>query len=756
MGDFEKTKYFYEKAEIFVTKILSKNHPEYCIYLPSLANYYMRVGRYSDAEKYLMKILKIREKVFGKNHYSLAHILSALSNLYIKTQKHGKAEEMLKKVIEINKNRYGIENYHYAYALINIGLLYMIEKEYSYAESNFMEALRIYNLISFEDCIDYPFLLSKIFTLYHITGRYDEAETIFDQTSNIFYRIVERYFAGMSDKEKTNLLDKINDFYEEYNSFAIDRLSETPHIIGKLYEKRLQTKGLLYTAGNSIKNNLLKSKDSILLGKYNSWISIKEYLAGLITNRSDKIRKNKNYIDSLIDVANSMEKELARYSSSFNSYKMKSLFTDYKWENIRNKLDSNEASIEIIRFRYFSDTFSENIYYAFIIVTKGTKDYPDIVILKDGNKLENECLSGYKRGLQKNDLHNSFKRYWEKVDLVLDKYFKNNEERKLFIANDGVYNQINVGALMPVKNKFLIQKYDIRNIRSTREIVESKNNEKTFFSFDKKAVIFGAPNYSKNMIANTAQGKMAVKNKINIISDKVLSVNSLIKRSGLSNKTFEKLPGAEKEIKEISKILSSNGWDVSLFSGDNASEEEVKSIQNPNILHLAIHGLFMEDIKTSSKYYNFNERILLDDPMYRSMLFFSGVNDILSGNRVKNKTQDSYSGEDGILTAKEIQNLSLDSSELVVVAACQSGKGVLRNMEGIYGMERAFFLSGAKNVIVSLWLVDDLIASDLMIRFYRNWMKCNDKHKAFRKAQLELIENGTKSYDWAVFMMIGM
>ena len=58
--------------------------------------------------------------------------------------------------------------------------------------------------------------------------------------------------------------------------------------------------------------------------------------------------------------------------------------------------------------------------------------------------------------------------------------------------------------------------------------------------------------------------------------------------------------------------------------------------------------------------------------------------------------------------------------DLVTLSACQTGLGKPELDEGLIGLQRAFQVSGARNVIASLWPVDDLATSVLMKQFYSN------------------------------------
>ena len=75
---------------------------------------------------------------------------------------------------------------------------------------------------------------------------------------------------------------------------------------------------------------------------------------------------------------------------------------------------------------------------------------------------------------------------------------------------------------------------------------------------------------------------------------------------------------------------------------------------------------------------------------------------------------------DGFLTALEIFRMTIPA-DLVVLSACETGKGKIYKTEGIVGLTRAFMFAGAPRVICSLWNVDDEATQALMIRFYELW-----------------------------------
>jgi CHAT domain-containing protein len=125
---------------------------------------------------------------------------------------------------------------------------------------------------------------------------------------------------------------------------------------------------------------------------------------------------------------------------------------------------------------------------------------------------------------------------------------------------------------------------------------------------------------------------------------------------------------------------------------------------------------------------------------------------------------------DGILTAEEIADLDLSGTELVVLSACETGLGTVAGGEGVFGLQRAFALAGARATVGSLWQVDDDATAALMFEFYRRlWDQTAKigKLEALRAAQLAVLNGevfvppgGTfgeriSPYFWAAFSLSG-
>ncbi len=186
-------------------------------------------------------------------------------------------------------------------------------------------------------------------------------------------------------------------------------------------------------------------------------------------------------------------------------------------------------------------------------------------------------------------------------------------------------------------------------------------------------------------------------------------------------KPLSNLPGAAIEAQAIAKFFGTQA-----LTHSQATEITLKQqMPHARVIHLATHGL-----------------LEYGSPQTSGVQDAPGAIALAPGN-----------GEDGLLTADEIQQLSL-TAELVVLSACDTGLGQITG-DGVIGLSRSLITAGAPSVIVSLWSVPDAPTADLMIEFYRQWRSGLDKAQALRQAMLATMETHPDPKDWAAFTLIG-
>lgn len=215
---------------------------------------------------------------------------------------------------------------------------------------------------------------------------------------------------------------------------------------------------------------------------------------------------------------------------------------------------------------------------------------------------------------------------------------------------------------------------------------------------------------------------------------------------------------SKEEVDEIDSILISHGISCTVFTGKSGTKKRFYEMSGnaPCILHLATHGYYWSMPK-ARKYKQVNlSRLLdfsLDIPEEDVALTRSGIflSDNLTGDSL-------FKGSDGIITAREIANMNLQGLDLVVLSACNTGRGDINDGEGVFGLQRAFKKAGAKSILMTLWKVDDHATQILMSKFYEYLHSGESKLKALRHAQSYLCKYADGIYSqwkyWAAFILL--
>ena len=231
------------------------------------------------------------------------------------------------------------------------------------------------------------------------------------------------------------------------------------------------------------------------------------------------------------------------------------------------------------------------------------------------------------------------------------------------------------------------------------------------------------------------------------------SIQSSLKRGSI----FRYLPGTKEEADEIKKIADNAGAKSTLLSGVNATKESFLSLTDaasPAILHIATHGFFFDEsdsvaafrrkFETSGKIFSESA-----NPLFRMGLLFAGGNNIWRGRQTN-------SAENGVVTAYDVSTaMYLPNTKLVVLSACETAKGHIDGSEGVYGLQRAFKIAGARNLVMSLWKVPDAETSEFMQDFYRNMFNRQSVSDAFYNAQNSMkIKYRNEPYKWGAWILV--
>jgi CHAT domain-containing protein len=187
---------------------------------------------------------------------------------------------------------------------------------------------------------------------------------------------------------------------------------------------------------------------------------------------------------------------------------------------------------------------------------------------------------------------------------------------------------------------------------------------------------------------------------------------------------FGTLPHSRSEAAAVAGSLSP----VLLLTGSAATEDTIKALDLRRFgrIHLAAHAVVDEA-----------------HPLVSSVVL----------------SLDEDPAEDGFLTLREIRELRLDGSR-VVLSACRSGGGPRRAGEGVIGLVRPFLVAGARSGVVSLWSVDDRSTAAFMEAYYAALTGGADESAALAGARNALLHGPRPAWrlpwHWAAFVLVGL
>jgi CHAT domain-containing protein/tetratricopeptide (TPR) repeat protein len=221
-----------------------------------------------------------------------------------------------------------------------------------------------------------------------------------------------------------------------------------------------------------------------------------------------------------------------------------------------------------------------------------------------------------------------------------------------------------------------------------------------------------------------------------------------------------RLPGSVVEANAIAPQLAAlTAREPKTLTGEQATERRLRAAARPRVLMLATHGFYLPpDPQHRTARDDWFQSLTLPltvgdeavNPLRRSGLLLAGCN------------RESESGEDdGVLTGLDVLGLDLRGCELVVLSACETGLGEVRDGEGVGGLRQAFLAAGAERVMSTLWQVPDLESARLMARCFELQAGGRPAATALREAQLEAVQRrrernaAAHPFFWAAYTLTG-
>ncbi|MEZ4944100.1 MAG: CHAT domain-containing tetratricopeptide repeat protein [Cyclobacteriaceae bacterium] len=668
----------------------------------NLATMYQLSGRYEEAEQNFLAIKKVFENRGQSKNIEYAGLLNQLGILYIQMGKNELVRDLLVQSGETYRKRFGDQNVYFAKVLNDLGNFYRQTGNYEGAEKQLTRAYEVRGAILEPLHPDYIRTQEDLAILYWKTNRPEEAYKLYKEVMDKTVDFTNRYFPPMSEAEKTKFWDVTAPRFQRFYNFSLENKGAIKALETDFYNYHIATKALLINSTNKVKQAILNSSDATLKRDYINWLDQKEQLAQMYGFSKEKLNEQNINLPELERQVNAMERSLSEKSSLFTAgYSAKQ--TDYS--ELLNLLGDNEAIVDIVRVRVFDQDFKDEVKYVAFVLKKGSG--VQVIELDNGTQLETRYVKYYRTAIQQRlpDEY-SYNQFWSRIEPAVA------GKKVLYVSPDGVYSQLNLNTLKNDKGEYNVNKYDIAIVGNAKDLIDIKARKSQAGA--KSAFLLGFPDYATDAVPP--------------------------------------LPGTKVELENIAKVLKSANYTITQRMQKEATEKSIKSIKAPMIVHIATHGYFLQDVKSSQgSVYGVDAENASNNPLLRSGLILADAKGAI------NKSPSDISGnENGILTAYEAMNLDLEGTDLVIMSACETGLGDVKSGEGVYGLQRSFLVAGADALIMSLWKVDDEATQLLMSNFYSNWIKGSNKQKAFKQAQVQLMAKYKEPYYWGAFVMIGL
>jgi CHAT domain-containing protein/Tfp pilus assembly protein PilF len=740
-GDYAKAEPLLERALVIREKALGPEHPDVADSINNLARLYRNLNDYAKAEPLLNRALIIREKALGQEHPDVADSLNNLARLYLDRGDYAKAEPLLNRALVIREKALGQEHPDVADSLNNLANLYRRTGEYAKAEPLFQRALVIREKALGSGHPDTANSLDELAMLSAAKGDIPQAIAFQSRANDVTEHNLALNLAIGSGRQKLAYLalsSRQTAFTLWLHSQAATR---DPRALELAFTTLLRRKGRgldAMTDTIAILRRHATSKDQMLFDKLTQARSQLAMLALREPNPTDP-GAYRRQIRQLKDEVDRLEMGLSSRSAEFRAQTKPITLAA-----IQAALPAGSALIE---FAFYTPQGTQtgkgnpSRYFAYLLASQGEPKWVD---LGEAAPID-RAVDDWRQALRENLV--DVKRLARAVDERVMRPVRSilgampGDTRHLLIAPDGSLNLIPFAALVDEQNQYLIERYSISYLTSGRDLLRLQSSQPSRGD----PLVVANPDFGK-------AGKITTRGDRE--SGNTRADNQGREQSDPSRIFFQPLPGTQEEALAIKAVLPK----ASVLLREEATEAAVKMARAPRILHIATHGFFLNDQETPPAELHLSDNPLrisdlrlsrwaahIEDPLLRSGLALAGANDGKDG------------GDDGVLTALEVAGLDLSGTKLVVLSACDTGLGEVKNGEGVQGLRRALVVAGSETQVMSLWAVPDEGAKELMAPYYKGLQRGEGRGEGLRQVQLRMLRSKDRQHPfyWAAFIQSG-
>jgi CHAT domain-containing protein len=618
----------------------------------------------------------------------------------------------------------------------DMGIIYLLQGQYDRALVSSQQAVKISR--AFNHRINEEDALYYLGIVYWAQGNVPSALDTLMKKSLVENENLANNLTIGSEESKRAFIQGKSKSIDLNVAFHLQSMPNNPEAAKLALTTVLQRKGRILDAVSDNVRRLrqnLQPEDRQLFDNLNTF---RAALVNLLYDKQNPLSEKefKTQVVSLKAKINELEDRLAQRSTEFRVESQPVTI-----EAVQALIPADAALVEFIRYSPFnpkasntSQSWGSPRYAAAILTPRGNPKWIDLGEAAPIDLAVRQFRDGLRNQMPEPELRQKGQTLY---NLLMSKaQAEVGNAHHLLVSPDSQLNLIPFAALVDSQNQYLVETNTITYLTSGRDLLRLQSDKANRRS-RQVPVIIANPNFDR--ADNSIPAPIAnAPNRSN--SPKTATRESTQRSGDLGSRRFDPLPNTQAEALAIASLLPN----ALRLEGSQATENNLKQLQSPSILHIATHGFFFEDAPSFTQS-NAKTALNQENPLLRSGLAFAGFNTRLSGS------------EDGVLTALEVTGLDLRGTRLVVLSACDTGLGGVLNGEGVYGLRRAFVIAGAESQMVSLWRVDDKASADLMSKYYRLLKAGRDRSEALRQVQLEMLQNPQYNhpYYWSAFIFSG-
>lgn len=779
MAHYTRAEKLFDEASKLVPKQLGEQHAVYAMLLNNRGTFYRAIGNAAQSEADYRKSLAIKRKIFPPGALTIAASLRNLASvvqernrleseklfreavdLYEKNTKpppfdfasalRGLAEaqrfrgdivsarDTLRQATAVSTKGLGTSHPLHAALLRDLGLVYAASREWDEAAGYLRKAIAIASEAQGEDHPDLALYQQRLAVMLEEAGEMEGATKAYRRSFEISNRAMAEILSIGSQRSKAAVLANLEDPVPALLRFQEKAGSRLPGARTLAFEAVANRKGRVLDQVHDWGRMLRESADEGTRTRFRQWEAMLECqsalsialgyrdlkpavggscglagtdLAGIYERLLHELRtswtqasakRGMEAVNALRQRIDRSEAEMSREIPQFAS-----ATRVVRFDEIQQGLKGDEALIEIV----VHQRPNGRSYGAFVLGSEAALGWLDLGPAGAVDQAVQdliEAANDWSRATTNNERHatgesqSSARRALETISKALGPVSgwlrEHPEVRHVRVAPEGMLNLAPFAALMDERGRPWIERAAISYVSAGRDVaaraVRGSGGEVMI------AVSPGPGEWTQTGTGIAAEFR----------ADRLQS-----------------LPGAEAEAQELKKRLPL----AKMLGRGEATEQRVKQIRRPGLLHIVGHGVVKGNENCSGALASGGCQLAGMDAGSRAMSLSAIVLEETYG-------RGSGSDQDGLLTALEMQALDLQGSEMLVLSQCRMADGAPSTGDGVYGMRRAAFIAGVRTFVAPLWNVGDSAQKALMGAFYKELASGTGKAEALRRAQLQL------------------